>query len=171
MTVLLRWPEGIAAEEAQHLATPEERTALLWVGVPPAGSPPDALFDPTLGYRACGTLPGFLLERSNRIGSFGGDGFRVPEVAGNGVTHALAEVRHATTNLAEAPTIDGIADVGVFADLQATADAFASEDPQVDGLVVTGPSDAVTELVDAPGADAVHLLEVDFDRGAPEPCG
>jgi hypothetical protein len=92
-------------------------------------------------------------------------------VAGNGVEHALEELRRATANLADTGWAEGQVGDGALADPVATADALASGDPQVTSLVVTGPLGAVTAVVDAAAADRADLLEVDFDRGAPDPCG
>lgn len=59
----------------------------------------------------------------------------------------------------------------MLTDLPATAAWFADNDPGVTSVVITGPTASVAEVVDATSPTDSMLLEVDFDRGAPEPCG
>lgn len=127
---------------------------------------------PPLGYSACGTIPPFLRDDTSGLGGFGGSGgFRTWEPAGNGVERTLHELRRATANLADTGWADDGSGPATLEDPAATSDALATGDPGVRVLVVTGPLDAVAEVVGAAEADHADLLEIDFARGAPDPCG
>jgi hypothetical protein len=142
--------------------------ALLWVGfrIPGAEEPMDPSW--WLGYSACGRLPEFVLEQ--RMGGFGGGGFRIPEHGD--ARHALDELRRATANLATLgwPGAD-TAPHGALNDPARTAEILAASDPGVVSVVITGPTGAVADAVEQHAPDVAYLLEVDFDRGAPATCG
>jgi hypothetical protein len=57
-----------------------------------------------------------------------------------------------------------------LADPAGTAEALASSEPGVASVVITGPTQEVAAAVDEYAPDQADLLELDFDRGAPEPC-
>lgn len=174
VTVQLSWVDDLISQtEAQRLANGAEQLALSWVGFLVPGADTSNPWDWQLGYSACGVPPAFLVESSGRgIGGFGGSGFRQFDLEGRGVEHALAQVRRATANLAEGAWPEYATTTGdALSDLETTAAAFAEQDPEVASLVVTGPTDAVAELVREAAPSDASLLEVDFDRGAPLPCG
>jgi hypothetical protein len=171
VTVEVGWDLPVARTQAQAVTGGSDEVALSWVGFEVPGTRRE-LGDPPLGYSACGTILPSLQEMSSGLGGFGAaGGFRGWAAPGNGVEHALTELRRATANLADSGWGDGSSGEGPLADPAATAAALASGDPQVASLVVTGPLDAVVSVVDAADGDRVELLEIDFDRGAPDPCG
>ncbi len=184
VTVQVAWDTPIARPDAQAIAGTSDEVALLWVGFEVPGTP-QVPFDESdslapvgaaLGYSACGTIARVPLDYP-RLGGFGSSGgFRDREVAGNGVEHALDQLRRATTNLAAADWPDGQRSDADLPDPMATADAMRTGDPQVTSLVVTGPLDEVAAVVAAADADPTsladaYLYEIDVDRGAPDPCG
>jgi hypothetical protein len=170
VTVELRWREPVDLETANAVADGADDLALLWVGFRVPGG--DEPMDPSwrLGYSACGSIPEYVGEQ--RRGGFGGGGFRTWDRSG-GAEHALDEVRRATANLAALgwPGDGGTASGFALADPATTAEVLASTEPGVSSVVITGPTQAVAEAVDEHAPDQVDLLELDFDRGAPEPCG
>jgi hypothetical protein len=182
VTVEMGFVPPIDRQDAQAVTAGRDDVALLWVGFavpdtigePGAGSlrdPADAGHERPLGYSACGVIPEFLRNDAPRWGGFGGGGgFRTWEARDAGVEHALGELRRATANLAAIGWPDADWESSLQ-DLDATADALAAGDPRVTTLVVTGPLDAVAEVVEAADPASTLLLEVDFDRGEPEPCG
>jgi hypothetical protein len=171
VTVQVAWDRPVARSDAQAVAATTDEVALSWVGFDVPGSPRE-LGSPQLGYSACGTILASLREMSSGLGGYGAaGGFRDWEVAGDGVEHALTELRRATANLAATGWADSSDPDSPLSEPAATADALATGDPGVTSLVVTGPLDAVDAVVEAADADRAELLEIDFDRGAPEPCG
>jgi hypothetical protein len=184
VTVQVAWDTPIARPDAQAIAGTSDEVALLWVGFEVPGTPRVQFSEPgspvhdgaPLGYSACGTIARVPLDYS-RLGGFDASGgFRDWEVAGNGVEHALEQLRRATTNLAATDWPDGRRSDAELPDPMATADALRTGDPQVTSLVVTGPLDAVAAVVAAADADPTsladaYLYEIDFDRSAPDPCG
>jgi hypothetical protein len=175
VTAELWFGEPVTTATVDELATDE--VALLWVGfdVTGVGAPDDSGEHgngPTerLGYSACAELPPFIDEVGG--GGFGGTGAfrRFPATVGGGAEHALTQLRRATANLAEIGWLEQEpVDSGPLADLDAVQQRL--DDPQVRSVVVTGPTPEVAALHDELGAMHADLLEVDFDRGAPEPCG
>jgi hypothetical protein len=169
VTVELRWREPVDLAAADAVAAGTDDLSLLWVGfrVPGADEPVE---DPSwrLGYSACGGIPDHIGEQ--RGAGFGGDGFRMWDRP-RGAAHALAEVRRATANLADLGWPgDGTTAYGALADPATTAEAMASTEPGVTTVVVTGPTQEVAAAVEEHAPDQADLLELDFDRGAPEPC-
>jgi hypothetical protein len=169
--VQLTWQDPIERAAAQALVGRSDEVALLWVGFEVPGRT-EAFPDGQLGYSACGAVPRFLRDGTSRLGRFGGSGgFRDWEVAGSGVEHALEQLRRATAELAGSGWVDEDTGFGPLQDVEGTADALASGDPAVTSLVVTGPLGEVAAVVDAADATQADLLEIDFDRGTPDPCG
>jgi hypothetical protein len=170
VTVELTWLDGLPPAEADSVTDAAEDLALLWVGFRlPDGDPVDPLW--RLGYSACGNVSAFIPQQT--WGGFGsGGGFRVPSSGSSGSRHALEELRRATANLADIGWLDNEQiSVGPLADVAATARWLATNEPDVASIVITGPTSAVAAAVEATAPDEATVLEVDFDRGAPEPCG
>jgi hypothetical protein len=171
VTVQLIWDRTLELDEANTVTDAADDLALLWVGFQTPGATPRARGG-HLGYGACHDIPAFIQEAQS--GSFGTSGsFRTfPPTRGNGAQHALDQLRRATTNLAatgwlENEPVEG----GALADIAATATWLQDNDPGVTSVVITGPTQAVAAAADASAADQTALLEVDFDRGAPQDCG
>lgn len=59
---------------------------------------------------------------------------------------------------------------GALEDPAATAEVLASTEPAVDSVVITGPTQAVAAAVERYAPDQTDLLELDFDRSAPQVC-
>lgn len=171
VTVELRWSEPVDLATADALAAGSDDLAQLWVGFEVPGSPRQMDDTWTLGYSACGTIADHL--RDAQGAGFGGSGFRTwGQEGARGAAHALGEVRRATANLAALGwPDDDIEAHGALEDPAATAEALAATEPGVVSVVITGPTQQVAEVVDEHTPDQADLLELDFDRGAPEPCG
>ncbi|MCC5949401.1 MAG: zf-HC2 domain-containing protein [Nitriliruptoraceae bacterium] len=175
VTVQLAWEDGRTPDEANAVADAADDLALLWVGFGTPGSAP-AIPGGHLGYGACHTVSPFIEETLTSgfvTGGFGtSGGFRAfPPEPGNGAQHALEQLRRATTNLAATGWLDTGTGEGPLDDVAATATWLEDNDPDVLSVVLTGPTQAVAAAVEASDADTAGLLEVDFDRGAPQECG
>jgi hypothetical protein len=166
VTVELQWLRPVDLEAADAVAAGSADVALLWVGfrVPGAQHPQDPAW--TLGYSAYAEPPPFLSDV--RTGGFATSDATERRFHGDdlGARHALGQVRRATANLAAIgwPAVDDPGGHGALADLDATADALAATDPGVASIVITGPTQAVAEAIEAHGPDQAQLLEIDFDR-------
>jgi hypothetical protein len=164
VTVELQWRRPIGLEAADDVAAGSEDVTLLWVGFRVPGAPRRE--DPawTLGYSACAEP----WRSEQRFGGFGTSSATECRFHGDdlGARHALREVRRATANLAAIgwPAVDDPEGYGALADLEGTADALAATEPGVASVVITGPTQAVAEAVEAHGPDQAQLLEIDFDR-------
>lgn len=169
VTVELTWLDALPPAEADSVTAAAEDLALLWVGFRlPDGDPVDPMW--RLGYSACGHTSSFIPQQTWGGFSAGG-GFRIPSSDTSGTRHALAELRRATANLADTGWLDNEQiSVGPLADVAATAQWLATNEPDVASIVITGPTSAVAAAVEAAAPDEATILEVDFDRGAPEPC-
>jgi hypothetical protein len=167
-TVELHFGSGVTVADADAITEEATDVELLWVGFRvPGGDPDDRSW--RLGYSACGTIPQWMLDtRSAGFGSSGG--FRVLE-GDAGADHALSQVRRAVENLAGTGLVSGGGPEGALADPGATAALLAETEPEVMSVVLTGPTDALADVVEAASPQSVDLLEVDFDRGAPQTCG
>jgi hypothetical protein len=166
VTVELQWLRPVDLEAADAVAAGSADVALLWVGfrVPGAQHPQDPAW--TLGYSAFAEPWPSLSDM--RTGGFGTSDATERRFHGDdlGARHALGQVRRATANLAAIgwPAVDDPEGYGALADLAGTADALAATEPGVASVVITGPTQAVAEAVEAHGPDQAQLLEIDFDR-------
>ena len=93
-------------------------------------------------------------------------------VSSPSVRNALAEVRRSTNHLAEHPDVaarlfEG-ANSGQF---QRVADYLADTDPQVETLVVTGPTGEILRFFDRADAMNGQVLAVDFYNWSRPVCG
>jgi hypothetical protein len=176
VTVELWWREPIDLATADAVDDVADDLALSWVGFRVPGG--DRFIDPAwrLGYSTCSDIPEHL-----RAGWDEGSGDALSDVAvevevpvgdgRGGVEHALREVRRATANLAAIGWPGGgTTAYGALEDPAATAEVLASTEPAVDSVVITGPTRAVAAAVERYAPDQVDLLELDFDRGAPQVC-
>ncbi|TVP70661.1 MAG: hypothetical protein EA340_05520 [Nitriliruptor sp.] len=133
------------------------------------------------GYSTCGQGADDILEvvdlgSSLFGGGFGTSGsFRILPPPEDGVDHALEQVRRATDNLARSGWLDdeplftdGPVD-GPLSDIDAVNRRLQEREPEIVTVVLTGPTPALAEIVAASEPDTADLLELDFDRGAPEP--
>jgi hypothetical protein len=169
VTVELVWFDAVDREVAATLPDDHDDVVLTWVGFDVLDLPQEDLSN-RLGYSTCAEIPAWVVERS--FGGYGGSGFRALPDERHGPDHALEQLRRATDNLAATGWLDdeAILDGGPLEDLQATADWLHDNDPQVARAVVTGPTAAIADIVEAHDPDIAYLLEVDFDRGPPNPC-
>jgi hypothetical protein len=163
-TVQLTWyDDALDLAAADAVADGSDRLTLLWVGFRIPGG--EHAMDPSwqLGYSARGGIPTWVQEQ--RRGTFGGGGdFRTWEVD-SGAQHALEELRRATANLADIGWPDRrTATDGALADLTATAEQLATNEPAVTSVVITGPTQTVADAVAEHAPDEAILLELDFDR-------
>jgi hypothetical protein len=167
-TVELHFGSGVTVADADAIAGEATDVELLWVGFRvPGGDPDDRSW--RLGYSACGTIPEWLVDQ--RSTGFGGSGgFRTWD-GDAGATHALGEVRRAMDNLAGTGLVSDDSFGGPLADAEQTASLLAETEPEVMSVVLTGPTDAIAQIVATVNPQSVDLLEVDFDRGAPLTCG
>jgi hypothetical protein len=167
-TVELHFGRGVTVADADAIADQATDVELLWVGFRvPGGDPDDRSW--RLGYSACGTIPEWVTDQ--RSGGFGGSGgFRSWE-GDSGADHALREVRRAVVNLARTGLVSVGGPEGALADPEETAALLAETEPEVMSVVLTGPTDALAAVVEVLSPLSVDLLEVDFDRGAPQTCG
>jgi hypothetical protein len=167
-TVELHFGRGVTVTDADAIADEATDVELLWVGFRvPGGDPDDRSW--RLGYSACGTIPDWVLDQ--RSGGFGGSGGFRAWGGDAGADHALSQVRRAVENLARTGLVSGVGPEGALADPEATAAKLAETEPEVMSVVLTGPTDALADVVETAGPQLVDLLEVDFDRGAPQTCG
>jgi hypothetical protein len=167
-TVELHFGSGVTVADADAIADEAAEVELLWVGFRvPGGDPDDRSW--RLGYSACGTIPGWVVDQ--RSMGFGGSGGFRTFGRDTGADHALSQVRRAVQNLARTGLVSGDGPEGALADPEATATMLAATEPEVMSVVLTGPTDALGDVVDALSPLSVDLLEVDFDRGAPLTCG
>jgi hypothetical protein len=60
---------------------------------------------------------------------------------------------------------------GALADPTATAALLTESEPEVISVALTGPTDTLADVVETVSPQLTDLLEVDFDRGAPQTCG
>lgn len=167
-TVELHFGSGVTVADADAIADEVTDVELLWVGFRvPVGDPMDRSW--RLGYSACGTIPEWVADQRS-MGFGGSGGFRVVD-GDAGADHALGEVRRAVENLAGTGLVSGDGPEGALADPEETAALLAETEPEVMSVVLTGPTDALADIVQAADPLSVDLLEVDFDRGAPQTCG
>lgn len=170
VTVELVWYDTIDRGTAARLHEDHDAVALTWVGF---ALPDQEHEDPwsRLGYGACAVSPERIGTPS--MGGFGRGGFRAPPGEPRGPDQALEQLRRATENLAQTGWLEGesMLEEHPLGDVQATATWLRDNDPDVASVVLTGATDDISEIVSASEPDTAYLLDVDFDRGPPEPCG
>jgi hypothetical protein len=163
-TVSVNFYPPISLDEAQRLAeSPQADVSVVWAGFLVTEAAPEvAASDPLrmLGYSTCvGTdriPPGVFAGSSSSAGaSFG--------VSSSSVQNALAEVRRSITHLAQNPDVTarllgGAAEESV----QRVAAYLDDTDPQVESLVVTGPTAEILKFFDHANTRDGQVLAVDF---------
>jgi hypothetical protein len=170
--VSVRFFEPISIDHAQLLAdSPDSGVSVVWAGfVLSDADPAVAAQDPLrmLGYSTCtGTdqIPPSVFAGSSASagGSFG--------ASPPSVRNALQEVRRSLNHLAENPDVAAeLLGGGVEEAVQRAATYVAGTDPQVETLVVTGPTDEILRFFDAAGTKDGLVLAVDFYNWAGPVC-
>ena len=174
-TVALSWWENpITVAQAAAIQPPSDEAWLLWVGFTvapafPAGSaqiPADP--DYVLGYNPCGE-PVFMDYESGYFssGSSGGGGNFSSCLFLDQATieQSVTSLRRATTNLADHAFLVAALENSSTAALRSigtVADWLAENEPQVVTMIITGPSDTISDIVATSGAEGASLLEIDF---------
>ena len=88
------------------------------------------------------------------------------------VRNALAEVRRSINHLAENPDVAArLLDGGMEESIQRIAAYLADTDPQVESLVVTGPTDEILKFFDQANTMDGQVLAVDFYNWSRPVCG
>jgi hypothetical protein len=168
-TVELHFGRGVTVADADAITAGATDVELLWVGFRvPSGDPDDRSW--RLGYSACGTIPEWVLDQPSMGFAGSSGGFRTWD-GDAGADHALSQVRRAVENLARTGLVSGDGSEGALADPEATAALLAETEPEVMSVVLTGPTGALADIVETVNPQLADLLEVDFDRGAPQTCG
>ena len=174
-TVALSWWDNpITMERAAAIQPNVEEAWLLWVGfsVAPAFPPGTAQFpadpDYVLGFNPCAE-PVFTDYDSHYFssGSSGGGGNFSSCIFLDQATveQSLTSLRRATANLADhAFLIDALENspTSALRDMENVATWLAGNEPQVVTLVITGPSETVSDIVASSGAEGAILLDIDF---------
>lgn len=171
-TVAARFYEPISIAQAQALVdSGDADVSVIWAGfLLTDASPDEAARDPlrTLGYSTCvGTdqLSSRLFGASSA--SAGGNfGSTAPSVG-----NALHEVKRSLNQLADYPELSaGLFEGGAEA-VQRAATYLADNEPKVETLVVTGPTDEIVKFLDEAGTRDGLVLAVDFYNWAGPVCG
>ena len=168
------WDKPITLAQAAAIQPDTEEAWLLWVGfsVAPAFPPGTAPFpadpDYVLGYNPCGE-PVFTDYESNYFssGSSGGGGnfsscLFLDQAT---VEQSITSLRRATANLAgQAFLVDALENSSTSAlrNIETVWTWLAGNEPQVVTLVITGPSQTISDIVASSGAEGASLLEIDF---------
>lgn len=166
-TVVLSFDDPVAMADAEALESSPHDVRIVWAGFR-VGDPLGSGFAPggSLGYGTCVT------PLAGDIGPSGsGGGSRTALGAPASVTRAHAELRRALLNLEAHPELVGGLggrDVGSD-DLRAALESL--DEPQVDTLVLTGPTADLVAFIDDVQPDVVGILEVDFINWSTPVCG
>jgi hypothetical protein len=172
-TVSVRFDEPISVDKAQLLAdSPGSDVSVVWAGfVVSDADPAVAATDPlrSLGYSTCaGTdqIPAHIFAGSSASagGNFG--------VSRPSISNALHEVRRAINHLAANPDVaaqllDGTRPESV----QRVAAYLSDTEPQVETLVVTGPTDEILKFFDQADTKDAQVLAADFYNWSRPVCG
>jgi hypothetical protein len=171
-TVSARFYEPISVDQAQLLAdSPGADVSVVWAGfLVSQADPAAAARDPLrmLGYSTCvGTdqVPPSVFGASS--GSAGGS-FGVSRPS---VHNALQEVRRSINHLAEHPDVAARILDGGEESVRRAAAYLAGTDPQVETLVVTGPTEEILKFFDEADTKDGLVLAVDFYNWARPVCG
>jgi hypothetical protein len=171
-TVAARFDEPVSIEQAQLMVdSTEADVSVIWAGfLLTEASPAVAAEDPlrTLGYSTCvGTDqldPRLFGASSADAGSSFGS-------SPSSVDNALEEVRRSLNQLAEHPDLAaGLFEGGAEAVLRASG-YLAENEPKVETLVITGPTDEVLRFFEESGVRGGTVLAVDFYNWAGPVCG
>lgn len=172
-TVSVDFYPAIPVDQAQLLAdSPGSDVSVVWAGFLVTEAAPEvAASDPLrlLGYSTCvGTdeiPPGVFDSYSANVGGYFG-------VSGPSVRNALQEVRRSINHLAEHPDVAArLLEGGVEESVQRVAAYLADNDPRVESLVVTGPTDEILEFIDRADSKDGRVLAVDFYNWLRPVCG
>ena len=163
-TVSVRFFDPISVDQAQSLAdTPGSDVSVIWAGfLLTEADPAVAATDPLrmLGYSTCvGTnrLPSNVFASSSA--SAGGD-FGVSRPS---VWNALQEVRRSINHLAQHPDVAAeLLAGGVEESIRRANTYLADTDPQVETLVVTGPTEEILKFFEQADSKDGLVLAVDF---------
>ena len=172
-TVSVRFYEPISVDQAQLLAdSPDSDVSVVWAGfLLSEADPAVAASDPLrmLGYSTCvgiDQIPPSVFAGSSASagGSFG--------ASRPSVRNALQEVRRSINHLAENPDVAArLLDGAVEESVQRAAAYLADTDPQVEILVVTGPTDEILKFFDQADTKDGLVLAVDFYNWFRPVCG
>jgi hypothetical protein len=171
-TVSVRFDQPILVEQAQSLAdSTTADVSVVWAGfllseADPAVAAPDPLR--MLGYSTCvGTddIPSELFGASsaNAGMSFG--------ATAPSVQNALTELRRSLGHLADNPDVAAQLFDGSQESVRRAATYIAGTDPEVETLVVTGPTDEVLEFFEETDSKNGLVLAVDFYNWSRPVCG
>jgi hypothetical protein len=179
VTVLLDWEEPITVADADALVGAAD-ASLIWAAfhldwVRVFGGVPDEHdeqeprgWDPTgdIGYSTCQSPEQLLasLHDSVQRGAvgLGGGGW---DARGHGVAGALEQVRRATANLAAVDVLEPLLDAGAYHPLTYRTEVaawLAENEPGVNAVVVTGPTDQVTDVIERADPSRAQILDIDF---------
>ena len=174
-TVALSWWDNpITLTEAAAMQPSYEDAWLLWVGfsVAPAFPPGSAQFpadpDYVLGFNPCAE-PVFADYDSSSFSSgssAGGGNFSSCIFLDQAtVEQSLTALRRATANLADhrflVDALEG-SSTKALGNIETVAAWLAGNEPQVVTLVITGPSETISDIVVSSGAEGASLLDIDF---------
>jgi hypothetical protein len=172
-TVSVDFYPAISVDQAQPLAdTPGADVSVVWAGfLLSEADPAVAASDPLrmLGYSTCvGTdqIPPSVFTGSSASahGPFGG--------GGPSVRNALEEVRRSVNHIAEHPNVAAQLFEGAYSgQFQLVAAYLADTDPQVETLVVTGPTDEILKFFEQADTKDGRVLAVDFYDWSRPVCG
>jgi hypothetical protein len=171
-TVAARFYEPIAIDQAQLLADSSEAdVSVIWAGFLLNEANQDvAARDPlrTLGYSTCvGTdqlSPRLFGASSADAGSDFG-------ASPSSVSNALQEVKRSLNQLVEYPNLSDRLFEGGAEAVQRAATYLADNEPKVETLVVTGPTDEILKFLDEAGTNNGLVLAVDFYNWNGPVCG
>ena len=171
-TVSVDFYPAISLDQAQMLAdSPGSDVSVVWAGFLLSEADPEvAATDPLrmLGYSTCvGTdqIPPSVFTGSSA--SAGRTAHAPPSVR-----NALQEVRRSINHLAENPDVAArLLDGGMEESIQRISAYLADTDPQVETLVVTGPTDEILKFFDQANTMDGQVLAVDFYNWSRPVCG
>ena len=174
-TVALSWWENpITVTQAAAIQPPSDEAWLLWVGFTvapafPAGSaqiPADP--DYVLGYNPCGEPAfgdyesGYFSSGSSGGGSNSSSCLFLDQA---NIEKSVASLRRATANLADhrflVDALEGSSNKAL-GNIETVATWLAGNEPRVVTLVITGPSETISDIVVSSGAEGASLIDVDF---------
>ncbi len=172
-TVSVRFYEPISVDQAQSLAaSPGSDVSVVWAGfLLSEADPAVAASDPLrmLGYSTCvrtDHIPSNIFAGSSA--SAGGD-FGVSRPS---VRNALQEVRRSINHLAQHPDVTAeLLAGGVEESVQRANTYLADTDPQVETLVVTGPTEEILKFFEQADTKDGLVLAVDFYNWIRPVCG
>lgn len=169
-TVAARFPEPISVAQAQSVAdSTDADISVIWAGFLLTGASNITPKDPvaTLGYSTCLRTdqfnPRLFAASSAEAGASFGSAY-------SSVANALRELRRSLANLAENPEVAAQLFDGGAQAVQHAAAYLADNDPQVESLVVTGPTSELLRFLDEVDAKDGTVLAVDFYNWSGSVC-